>query len=77
MDFAFDESGGLFAKVVEEGFEDLLVGLCFEHDGAVGFVADPAGDGVAGGDGGGACSESDALDSALEDDALAGDHGGL
>ncbi len=76
MDFAFDESGGFSSQVVEEVFEDLFVALGFEHDGAVGLVADPAGDGVTRGNRGGACAESNALNSALEDDALAGDHGG-
>ena len=75
VDFAFDEPGGFLAEFFEEPVEGVLVGLGLEHDGAVGFVADPAGDLVAHGDGAGAGAEPDALDSSLEDDALTRDHG--
>ena len=77
VNLSFDKPGGFSSQIGEEGFEDLLVALGFEHDGAVGFVADPPGDGVASRDQGGPGAESNALDSSLEDDALTGDHEGI
>lgn len=75
LDLALDEARGLFAEIGEEVFEVVFGALGFEHDGAVGFVSDPACDWKSFGAGAGPHSEADALDSALEDDALAGDHG--
>jgi hypothetical protein len=77
VDLAFDEPGGFSAEVVEEVFEGLLVALGFEHDGAVGLVADPPGDHVACGDGFCPSAEPHALDAPLEDHALTGHHGGI
>ena len=74
LDLAFDEPRGLFSELGDEGVEVGLGALGFEHDGAVGLVADPSRDWVAFGDEPGAGSEPDALDSALEDDSEAGDH---
>lgn len=44
MDFSLDEAGGLLAEIVEKGIQVRFGALGFEHDGAVWFVADPAGD---------------------------------
>lgn len=48
--------------------------LSFEHDSAVGFVADPTCDVESVCDSPSADTETDTLDSALEDDALTGHH---
>ena len=74
VDLTLDEPRCLFAEFGQERVQILLGALGLEHDGPVGFVADPPGDwksdrGVAG-----AGSEADALDSSLEDDTLSGDH---
>lgn len=76
VDLTLDEAGGLLAEVGEEGVEIGLGTLGFEHDGAIGLVSDPSGDGQPLGTGSGPHAEADALDSALKDDALAGDHEG-
>ncbi len=50
VDFAFYEPGGLSAKIVEEAFEGFFWALGFEHDSAVGLIANPSCDLVARGD---------------------------
>lgn len=69
-----DEPGGLLAEFGQERVEVLLAALGLEHDGPVGFVPDPPGDGKSVRGVAGPGSEADALDSSLEDDTLSGDH---
>jgi hypothetical protein len=70
-DFLGDVAGHVGAEGGEEGFDVRGGALDFHGNASIGFVADPASNGVGGGEGAGGGTEADALDAAAEEDVAA------